>query len=128
MSTPLEAAAKWCNIGVEIGELFIEKFVRVAVGCPQCGGTDTVECELIWNSGHDCGGEKHCPAEHVELSILGEIVYADPDLCFHYCVSGFTPERCGSGSPLSEWAAVHSSCGWQPRWNALFPQGDNDGN
>lgn len=107
MSDPLEAAANYLNARRQgtgyywdeysIGEA-VQAFMRVAIGCPECGGTGKVLAPPgnVYGPNAMC-----CPAECVEIEFLGETIFADPDKC--------------------EWRAYgdHARFRWQPKWSAI---------
>lgn len=99
---------------------FIAEWVRKAVGCPQCDGTGGE-----WNYAPPGMGEPMpCPAEHAQLSILGDTIWADPTKCVWWCARsevGYTPldrDEDDTGCRIDD--PPHNNCGWQPRMDALF--------
>ncbi len=117
MNTPLEAGVDaWFSLSSDRPNtesmpwfesrmrLAFVAVVRAAVGCNQCNGT-----------GQD---EFYCEAEHVELVVYGETIWADPDKCEWRCyrpihVNSYA-KRCSSERPH-----VALGCGWQPRWELI---------
>lgn len=145
MSDPLEAADQaWHDAMVlshHQGRHVVRAWLRAAIGCPQCGGTmesvaTCVQCEEPWGDKESCccpeawsAMKPGCPAEHVEISFLGETIWADPDRCIWVCevdVIGVSYEhpRCFTyaGKPSKR----HPRCGWQPRWSAITGGDDGD--
>ncbi len=150
MSDPLEAAAtRWVSeddyreAASYAPDYFTEKWglldedrfktldelrvgaMRAAIGCPQCDGTGTVvrKCD-----DERCGG-KHgqdffdCPAEHVEIVVHGETIFADPGKCIWWCNRaevGYVPldrDEDDTGCRIDD--LPHADCGWQPKWSAI---------
>ena len=136
---PLEAAARWWMVAapikgaydgdladaIECERLAVVEWLRAAIGCPQCKGSDVI-ADLE-------GSAMDCAAEHVEIPLFGETIWADPAKCEWRCgVTQATRPRekfvewhvgyfpCQS----YHWGDDPYDCGWVPRWDALT--GDND--
>ncbi len=105
MSDPLEAAAEafYAATPPEAKHMIVE-FMRAAIGCPNCDGTN---------------------AEHVEVVFLGETIYADPDKCEWRCERAvqWATASIFDGKPGTNDCdpryASHFDCGWQPKWDAI---------
>ena len=80
-------------------------FFRAAFGCPQCDGTGKWR---PWEHGedHNCDdganrnvidcieGDHRCPAEHVEITVFGVTIWADPTKCEWRCEREWTNPSC----------------------------------
>lgn len=95
-STLLEAAAEqlnWTRCGVLDANDFrrvLQAIVRAAVGCDTCQGTGTVtETDPGATEREHLEGLSQipamCPDQCVELTILGETIWADPERCELHC-------------------------------------------
>jgi len=123
MTNPLKAAAM-AQEGIWPKNAIVA-YVRGAVGCETCGGKG----RRLSSNLNQIPPYDPCPAEHVELVVLGETIWADPSKCREVCTK---PEH--RGSPRGERrGSVLSSCigafyfghyggcvfAWQPRWELL---------
>ena len=126
MSDALEAAMAALRSGLRsegddwedraIAKSVVVAFVRAAVGCP---------------NRYCAAAPKMCPAEHVQLSILGTVIDADESKCWWLCVEDTpnTPRVSNlPGGPLHcffRGGKKHlPDCGWQPRMSALFGEAE----
>ncbi len=112
-------------------QLTIVAWVRAAIGCPQCGGTGRrqpcVHGQISTHGGDPdlmpCDGQDDCSAKHVQLTVLGETIWADPAKCLWWCTRsevGYVPlDRLEDDTGCRIDDPPHADCGWQPRWDAL---------
>ncbi len=115
---PLEAAAQAMRSDVlESPWPVIRAFLRAVVAHSQCKGSKWVRCDKTCKHPERCEVEVRCPAEHVELEIGGETVWADPDKCEWRHTDAHLNEARGAN-----WNAWSPTCelwecpGFQPRW------------
>lgn len=107
----------------ETARLVIVAWLRAAIGCPQCGGTGRrwKSQQHGWSGSVTTGP---CPAEHVEITLFGETIYADPAKCLWWCTRsevGYAPlDRNDDDTGCRIDDPLHADCGWQPRIDALF--------
>lgn len=123
---PIEAAVAemnrqppWKMFQQEDGPRVLLAFFRAAFGCPQCGGQE-------WPDGPD-----DCSAEHVEITVFGVTIWADPAKCewrceanegmrsrlssYELCLGRSDWERTARGVPIGH-DPKKFRCGWHPKW------------
>ena len=135
MSDPLEVAkaelvawayeAEGVRDSLEATKNIVVAFMRAAIGCPQCGGTNVEEYTQPLGSDSSVTTQGAChAAEHVEIEFLGETIFADPDKCEWRCEVEDRMEGpwdlMTMGTCYVEYEGEgHAGCGWQPRWSAI---------
>lgn len=86
MTDALEAAAEALNAGLytdgdwdaaDVRYTVIE-WLRAAIGCPQCKGHNYLYWTWTDHEGQELPAEGECPAEHVEVPFMGDIIHAAP--------------------------------------------------
>lgn len=114
-------------------------FFRAAFGCPQCGGYG----DRVLDHHYATWGVVvfDCPAKHVEITVLGVTIWADPDKCewrcepnggmcsqlssYGLCLGRGKFEMDSRGVPLGH-DPKKFGCGWQPRMDLLMEGLNNE--
>jgi hypothetical protein len=95
--------------------------LREAVGCETCNGMGRQLVEYMPTADR----WEDCPADHAEIVVWGETIWADPAKCEWICrrIEGgrCLPGTAGRAVIREEWYdKMHQNCGWQPRLDLIL--------